>query len=100
MAIRYVSLTCDKCGATLTTTNDRTILYCEHCGNKIYVNDTSTKTININKSVNEKKYTHQTYEDKAKIEQAKNERFRLIIGLILVIIFIAFGIWVIKTPLF
>ena len=78
MAIRYVSLTCDKCGATLTTTNDRTILYCEHCGNKIYVNDTSTKTININKKVE----SHEIKEDRAKIEEAKTER---LIGIFMLI---------------
>ena len=86
MAIRYVSLTCDKCGATLTTTSDRAILYCEHCGNKIYVSDSNTKTININKTINEKKYTHQTYEDKAKIEEQKTTRFTIVIVFILMLI--------------
>ncbi len=63
MAIKYVSLTCNKCGATLTTTADREILYCEHCGNKIHVSDSNTKTININK----KEYKHEIKEDKTEI---------------------------------
>ncbi len=87
MAIRYVSLTCDKCGATLTTTNDRTILYCEHCGNKIYVNDTSTKTININKKVE----SHEIKEDRAKIEEEKTVRIIMLLVFSPIII-IALGI--------
>ena len=97
MAIRYVSLTCDKCGATLTTTSDRAILYCEHCGNKIYVSDSNTKTININKTINEKKYTHQTYEDKAKIEEQKTERFTLVFTLGFVLLLFLFLILSLKS---
>ncbi len=92
MAIRYVSLTCDKCGATLTTTTDRAILYCEHCGNKIYVSDSNTKTININKTINEKKYTHQTYEDKAKVEETKTTRYVLIAYFLFMFVLVFVGL--------
>lgn len=83
MAIKYVSLTCDKCGATLTTTADREILYCEHCGNKIYVSDSNTKTININKKEYKHEYKHEIKEDKAKIIEALTPVF-LIVGMLLI----------------
>lgn len=66
MAVEILSLTCPKCGASLSVASDREVLFCEFCGQKIYVSDS-----------NHPKHTYRKIDD-ARIREAEaRERVRL-----------------------
>lgn len=60
-------MTCDKCGANLTLDTDNGYAYCEHCGNKLYIDFSDTV-------LTEKEKTKQkAYDYKIEIEKNNSE---------------------------
>ena len=97
MAVKLVPMTCPNCKASIEVDTTKDFCFCTYCGTKIFINDDSTKTININTNIN-----HQYIErDEARIKEAdahekielaklnsnnKQKKTAIIIGALLILI--------------
>ena len=74
--MKYISMTCNKCGADLNIDLDQGYGFCSHCGNKVYadysdellIEKEKTKQKRIDLTSQREKYFH-----KNKIKESDNE---------------------------
>lgn len=70
--MKFISLTCDKCGATLEVDLDQGYGFCPHCGNQVYT-DFSDEVLIEKEKTKRKKIDYILHRDKQKNKSESEE---------------------------
>lgn len=81
--MKIIELKCPNCGGPLQIPADKKVLYCQHCGTKLLLDDGQIY-VNITKKVETKSENVKRIVDEAKIEAAKTDRTQLIITALII----------------